>query len=168
MGYPLYENQINDDIAALARVTETPPELLGARSALGGLPNRLTEISTWIDDHNTTDGTAAEEAEHRLWGRTIKVGEEIAEASAAGLPDAGTALLAVLNGRLVESVIGYTGQNPRKGVTHTGADIDKELFDVALTALAARESRNGNDGTTLTAFAAHVEMLHRRAGLASS
>lgn len=38
-------------------------------------------------------------------------------------------------GEAVAALIGMTGQNPRKGVTHTRADLVSELYDVALTAL---------------------------------
>ncbi|MGW0816785.1 MazG-like family protein [Streptomyces viridiviolaceus] len=40
-------------------------------------------------------------------------------------------------GEVAEAVIGATGQNPRKGVTHTWDDVQAELCDVALTALVA-------------------------------
>jgi NTP pyrophosphatase (non-canonical NTP hydrolase) len=38
-------------------------------------------------------------------------------------------------GEVAEAVIGATGQNPRKGVTHTWADVEAELCDVVITAL---------------------------------
>ncbi|GGS20938.1 MazG-like family protein [Streptomyces griseoviridis] len=40
-------------------------------------------------------------------------------------------------GEVAEAVIGATGQNPRKGVTHTWEDVEAELCDVAITALVA-------------------------------
>lgn len=40
-------------------------------------------------------------------------------------------------GEVAEAVIGATGQNPRKGVTHTWDDVQSELCDVAITALIA-------------------------------
>jgi NTP pyrophosphatase (non-canonical NTP hydrolase) len=40
-------------------------------------------------------------------------------------------------GEVAQAVIGATGQNPRKGVTHTWEDVQAELCDVALTALVA-------------------------------
>lgn len=128
------------------------------------IQSRLQNLSRWIDEHNGANGG--------LWGRTAKVSEEIGEAAAAGLPPAGVSMLAVLAGKLTETVIGYTGQNPRKGQTHTGDDVDKELFDIAVTALAAVESRNGNQGldlsydaSTLQRFAEHLAAVHTRAGL---
>ncbi|MQY32896.1 hypothetical protein SRB17_08550 [Streptomyces sp. RB17] len=40
-------------------------------------------------------------------------------------------------GEVAEAVIGATGQNPRKGVTHTWEDVQAELCDVVITALVA-------------------------------
>jgi NTP pyrophosphatase (non-canonical NTP hydrolase) len=40
-------------------------------------------------------------------------------------------------GEVVSAYIGMTGQNPRKGITHTQADLCLELADVAITAMCA-------------------------------
>ncbi len=40
-------------------------------------------------------------------------------------------------GEVSEAVIGATGQNPRKGITHTWDDVEAELCDVVITALVA-------------------------------
>jgi len=40
-------------------------------------------------------------------------------------------------GEVAQAVIGVTGQNPRKGVTHTWDDVTAELCDVILTAMVA-------------------------------
>lgn len=40
-------------------------------------------------------------------------------------------------GEVAQAVVGVTGQNPRKGVTHTWDDVSAELCDVAVTALVA-------------------------------
>ncbi|MFI1070211.1 MazG-like family protein [Streptomyces puniciscabiei] len=40
-------------------------------------------------------------------------------------------------GEVAEAIIGATGQNPRKGVTHTWEDVQAELCDVVITALVA-------------------------------
>ncbi|MCG8968564.1 MULTISPECIES: MazG-like family protein [Streptomyces] len=40
-------------------------------------------------------------------------------------------------GEVAEAVIGTTGQNPRKGVTHTWEDVEAELCDVVITAMVA-------------------------------
>jgi NTP pyrophosphatase (non-canonical NTP hydrolase) len=49
------------------------------------------------------------------WARLAKVGEELGEA--------------------ISAFIGLTGQNPRKGVTHTSDEVLDELADVAFTAI---------------------------------
>lgn len=75
----------------------------------------ITVIDQWIDD-----GTASEFRDNTvlaLFGRVVKVAEEC--------------------GEVAEAVIGLTGQNPRKGKTHSIDDVKAELADVAITALCA-------------------------------
>ncbi|MFG2131554.1 MazG-like family protein [Streptomyces sp. NPDC048751] len=55
-------------------------------------------------------------------------------------------------GEVAQAVIGATGQNPRKGVTHTWEDVQSELCDVAITALVALR--------TLTPEAREVFLRH--------
>ncbi|WP_314173203.1 MazG-like family protein [Streptomyces winkii] len=45
--------------------------------------------------------------------------------------------LAEESGEVMQAYIGATGQNPRKGLTHTPADVAAELWDVILTAAVA-------------------------------
>ncbi|QES45222.1 hypothetical protein DEJ49_33320 [Streptomyces venezuelae] len=40
-------------------------------------------------------------------------------------------------GEAAQAYIGVTGQNPRKGVTHTSIDVAEELCDVILAAMVA-------------------------------
>jgi NTP pyrophosphatase (non-canonical NTP hydrolase) len=40
-------------------------------------------------------------------------------------------------GEVAQAYIGYTGQNPRKGITHTRHDVADELCDVIVTAMVA-------------------------------
>lgn len=72
----------------------------------------LHALSAWIDE-----GNAHRPQEARTWGRLAKVSEEC--------------------GEVISAFIGATGQNPRKGVTHSQADVEEELLDVAVTALCA-------------------------------
>ena len=65
---------------------------------------------------NIANGTG----EHETAMRLIKVVEEAGEASAA--------------------YIGMTGQNPRKGTTHTRTDVADELCDVIIAAAVALHS----------------------------
>lgn len=48
-----------------------------------------------------------------------------------------TCKLAEECGEVMEAVIGYNGDNPRKGVTHSIDDVQSELCDVILTAMCA-------------------------------
>jgi hypothetical protein len=86
----------------------------------------LVRLSRWIDE---SAPNAGRDPEARTWGRVAKVAEECGEAVAA--------------------LIGATGQNPRKGMTHSMDDVERELYDVALTALAAAEHLRGHDGGAL-------------------
>ncbi|WP_305789392.1 hypothetical protein [Symbioplanes lichenis] len=68
--------------------------------------------------------------------RILKVAEEYGEAAAAW--------------------IGATGQNPRKGITHTLDDVAAELGDIAFTALVAAASLGYDPRTVLAAVATKV------------
>ncbi|HWR85627.1 MAG TPA: MazG-like family protein, partial [Rhodoglobus sp.] len=81
----------------------------------------LVALSRWIDA-----GNAHRDPEAQLWGRVAKIAEEHGEAVAA--------------------LIGMTGQNPRKGVTHGADQVIDELLDVAITALGAVEHLTGHRG----------------------
>ncbi|MFF6976240.1 MazG-like family protein [Streptomyces sp. NPDC008343] len=76
---------------------------------------------------NTANGTG----EHETAMRLMKVIEEAGEASAA--------------------YIGVTGQNPRKGVTHTAADVADELCDVIIAAAVALHAFTGTPPAVLDA-----------------
>ena len=52
--------------------------------------------------------------------------------------------------------IGALGSNPRKGVTHSRADVAAELADVVLTALVAIESLGYDAGDVVAECAAKV------------
>ncbi|KOT94561.1 hypothetical protein ADK70_12735 [Streptomyces rimosus subsp. pseudoverticillatus] len=73
----------------------------------------IRSFVAWLDDANGRD-------EHEKTLRILKVSEEA--------------------GEVAKAVIGMTGQNPRKGVTHTVEDVADELCDVAITALTALAS----------------------------
>lgn len=60
---------------------------------------------------------------------------------------------------------GYTGENPRKGVTHTRDDVMTELIDVAVTALGAWEHMDGNHGRVESELETKLAGLLTRAGL---
>lgn len=104
--------------------------------------DRLAALSTWIDE---AEENRARVSEARTWGRLAKIAEEA--------------------GEVIAAYIGVTGQNPRKGYTHSFDDVRKELLDVAVTALAAYEHMNGNADHSMHALADHVVRLNARAGV---
>src|SRR5690349_20937330 len=85
--------------------------------------------ANWLDEHNGASQT-------ELSLRVLKVAEEVGEAAAAW--------------------IGATGQNPRKGITHTYADVAVELADVAFTALVAIDSLGLDPAEAMARCAAKV------------
>lgn len=68
----------------------------------------IAALARFLDSHN-----GADQAEMSM--QMLKLAEEVGEVSQAW--------------------IGYTGQNPRKGQTHTIDDVLSELADVAITAM---------------------------------
>ncbi|MFF9115999.1 MazG-like family protein [Streptomyces massasporeus] len=71
----------------------------------------IDTLTQWLDTNRPVEGREG------LLLRVLKLTEEVGEVS--------------------EAVIGATGQNPRKGVTHTWEDVQAELCDVVITALVA-------------------------------
>jgi len=98
---------------------------------------RLVALSRRIDT-----GNAHRDPESVAWGRLAKLTEE--------------------SGEVIAAYIGATGQNPRKGVTHTTDDVLAELLDVAVTALGAYEHLDGHQGRALTALDAKIHAVADR------
>lgn len=73
----------------------------------------IRELVAWLD---ATNGRSPQETTLRI----LKLTEEA--------------------GEVAQAWIGVQGQNPRKGVTHTAADVADELCDVIVTALVALTS----------------------------
>jgi NTP pyrophosphatase (non-canonical NTP hydrolase) len=71
----------------------------------------VRRLVDWLDAHS--EGAA----ETAALLRVLKLSEEVGEVG--------------------EALIGVLGQNPRKGVTHTWADVHSELCDVILSAMVA-------------------------------
>ncbi|QKW63616.1 hypothetical protein HUT15_25580 [Streptomyces sp. NA03103] len=80
----------------------------GARADLW---NTIDDLWKWLEADQSVRGREG------LLLRMMKLSEEV--------------------GEVAEAVIGATGHNPRKGVTHTWDDVRAELCDVAITALVA-------------------------------
>lgn len=102
----------------------------------------INAVSAWIDN-SPTNKTADPQA--RTWARIGKVAEEC--------------------GEVIAAYIGATGQNPRKGYTHTIADVETELLDVALTALAAWAHLRENKENSILALITHIAHRSARAGI---
>jgi hypothetical protein len=100
----------------------------------------LVALSQWIDDHN-----AGRDPEAITWGRLSKASEEV--------------------GELVGAYIGYTGQNPRKGITHSRTTVVDEALDVAVTVLGLIEHLTGHEGTALALLNNKIISVARRARL---
>lgn len=75
----------------------------------------LEKVDNWIDGQSSEFYQRQPLAQD--WARVSKIGEEMGEA--------------------IQALIGYTGQNPRKGFTHSRGQVLDELADVAYTAIAA-------------------------------
>lgn len=63
-------------------------------------------------------------------------------------------------GEVAQAIVGATGQNPRKGTTHSWQDVESELCDVIITAMVALR--------TLTPDAPEVFAAHLRGVAARS
>lgn len=84
------------------------------------MADRADEDDVWdtIDRlHAWLDANQAHTGRELLLLRMLKLSEEV--------------------GEVAQAVIGATGQNPRKGTSHTWDDVRSELCDVAITALVA-------------------------------
>lgn len=118
--------------------------------ALGDLvrvaEDEIKALSRWIDEHPQN---AARDLEAQLWGRCTKVCEE--------------------SGEVVDALILFTGQNPRKPAAGSLADVEKELCDVALTALAAIQHLRDRQGFVgedpIMRLFAHISFVAERAGV---
>ncbi|MFJ8472046.1 MazG-like family protein [Kitasatospora sp. NPDC094011] len=91
----------------------------------------VDHLVAWLDEHSTQSPQ-----EERLL-RLLKLSEEVGEVGAA--------------------VIGATGQNPRKGVTHTWEDVQHELCDVVFSALVALRTLTPDAARIFTERLAYVE-----------
>ncbi|MFF1396438.1 MazG-like family protein [Streptomyces sp. NPDC058287] len=85
-------------------------------------------LHAWLESHNRRS------ADEALLLRVLKLSEEV--------------------GEVAQAVIGATGQNPRKGESHSWQDVESELCDVVVTALVALR--------TLTPQAPEVLAAHLR------
>ncbi|MET9322029.1 MazG-like family protein [Streptomyces sp. NPDC003038] len=86
--------------------------------------------------------------------RNVELLREWLDAEAAAATTANMRLLRVIKiseelGEVAEAVHGALGANPRKGASHTWADVEKELADVIVTAMVALDTISGDAGKVL-------------------
>ncbi|MGX5182198.1 MazG-like family protein [Streptomyces avermitilis] len=93
----------------------------------------IEDLHSWLDAHRAHGG------QEGLLLRVLKLSEEV--------------------GEVAQAVIGATGQNPRKGTTHTWEDVQAELCDVVITAMVALRTL-GPDARDV--FAAHLARVMER------
>lgn len=101
------------------------------------LANTLDMLDHWLDENVASEYKQQPMAQD--WARISKVAEELGEAIAA--------------------FIGVTGQNPRKGITHTPDQVVEELADVALTALVAIQHFTKDGDVTVERFRERIEKV---------
>lgn len=68
-------------------------------------------------------------------------------------------------GEVASAYIGMTGQNPRKGVTHSLDDLISELADVAITALCTITVISGHPLEPAYAISAKLQRIMERANI---
>lgn len=102
----------------------------------------IAAISKWIDGFKSYEGL---DPEAHLWRRVTKVGAEA--------------------GEVFDAMSGYTGENPRKGQTHTINDVIEELLDTAVAALGAVEHITGNQGQSVLLLSDKIKRVRERAGV---
>lgn len=140
-------------------ITPSPWEGEGEPGSTDGWPHDIAGIleiiqavDAWLDA--AVAGLYQGQPLGQDWARTAKTVEEIGEAQeeldamALAAAQARVASLNVPAGKAVAALIAVTGQNPRKGVHGTKADLVKELADVACTALFAIQHFTKDADTT--------------------
>jgi NTP pyrophosphatase (non-canonical NTP hydrolase) len=90
----------------------------------------IDRLHAWLDENRAHGGREG------LLLRMLKLSEEV--------------------GEVAQAVIGATGQNPRKGTSHTWDDVRSELCDVVITALVALRTLTPDTRETFTAHLAGV------------
>jgi NTP pyrophosphatase (non-canonical NTP hydrolase) len=95
-----------------------------------------------------------------LWESIGRLQDWLASAQPARPPQEAL-LLRILKlseevGEVAEAVIGATGQNPRKGTSHTWDDVQSELCDVIITAAVALRALTPEAREVFTSHLARV------------
>ncbi|MGW3159914.1 MazG-like family protein [Streptomyces sp. NPDC001089] len=100
----------------------------------------IDRLYEWLDADRTGDARSDDgrprNGREELLLRILKLSEEV--------------------GEVAQAVIGATGQNPRKGTTHTWDDVRSELCDVVITGLVALRTLAPDAREVFTAHLAGV------------
>ncbi|MFF9013845.1 MazG-like family protein [Streptomyces sp. NPDC014870] len=93
----------------------------------------VERLASWISAHHSLP------PEQDVLLRVLKLSEEV--------------------GEVAQALIGATGQNPRKGTTHSWQDVEAELCDVIITAMVALRTLTPDASEV---FAGHVRRVAER------
>lgn len=102
---------------------------------------RIAKITNWLNKSNEFVVDKQVDAMSRL----LKIQEEA--------------------GEVAQAYIGYIGQNPRKGFTHSREDVINELADVVVTALCAMQYFTNDADTTKAYMINKINSIIERAGI---
>lgn len=101
----------------------------------------MTYVDAWLD--NAVQQQYKNQPLAQDWARISKVAEELGEA--------------------IQAFIGYTGQNPRKGIINDIEDVLDELADTALTAMLAMLHFTKNSSEVCGILEGKIARIERRA-----
>ncbi|MFE2375959.1 MazG-like family protein [Streptomyces sp. NPDC059398] len=93
----------------------------------------VAQLRAWLDE------SASRPPQEQTLLRILKLSEEV--------------------GEVAQAVIGATGQNPRKGASHSWQDVEAELCDVIVTAMVALRTLTPDAADV---FAGHLERVAAR------
>ncbi|MFC4122078.1 MazG-like family protein [Nonomuraea zeae] len=125
----LLETQVHSADRTVERILAAAAPHFDRQTTTSDLWQHVRNVLAWVDEANAR-------TEHEVAMRLLKLVEEAGEVASA--------------------YIGMTGQNPRKGITHTHHDVAGELCDVVVTALVALATITGDIGAARIALAQHL------------
>jgi hypothetical protein len=102
-------------------------------------------IDEWLDEMVSADYHNQPLAQD--WARVAKVSEECGEA--------------------IQALIGYTGQNPRKGKSGSQGDLLNELADIVMTGILALQHFTKDTGLTKAVIRAKLRAIEERVPMAN-
>lgn len=97
-----------------------------------------------------------------LAAESRRIDEHLADRDQAGRIEYRILKLGSEWGELTDAWLGVSGQNRRKGITHTREDLKREALDLAVTALEVWEHLDGAEGRVMHALLQHVRHLDQR------